>query len=486
MLSKFRRFSSRFKRDERGAVAVIFGLTLLPVMGLTGAAVDYNRASLARTAANVAADSAALATVKATGRFEERKLIGQKVLEANMPIGNGYESYAVNIEQILKDGVETGVKVKITGEISTSMLSILGMPKIKFTSEAEATNGQNELIDVVFVLDTTDSMQGDRLLTLKSSTTSLIKDFEARRGNVDQIRVAVVPFAQYVNIGMSNRNQPWLDVPADYQTPSVRTCQRVLETRHINCRTVWVPPDPGDPNRRCMVDGVSRPCPRAPRAGYNSNRCDTVRGPGMVDQCWNSGGQWFRWTGCVGSRNAPNHTIDGNYGVKIPGLMNTNCGSPVQDWTTNLAAVRGMINGLTTAGETYLPSGLIWGWRMLSTQIPFSGRGSTEGKPVRRYMILVTDGQNTKSASFPRHDGNSTLAANTTTRTICENMARDTDSKIKVYTIAFEVNNADVKTLLNQCSTLNGGEFFDAANAAQLLSALKNIGGQMTQMRLTK
>ena len=77
MFSKFRRFSSRFKRDERGAVAVIFGLSLLPMMGLTGAAIDYNRASLARTSANVAADSAALATVKATGRFEERKLIGQ-------------------------------------------------------------------------------------------------------------------------------------------------------------------------------------------------------------------------------------------------------------------------------------------------------------------------------------------------------------------------------------------------------------------------
>ncbi|MCU0884627.1 MAG: pilus assembly protein TadG-related protein [Beijerinckiaceae bacterium] len=217
MFSKFRQMSTRFQRDERGAVAIIFGLALLPMMGLTGAAVDYNRASLARTAANVAADSAALATVKATGTFEQRKLVGQKVLEANMPLGNGYESYAVNIEQILKDGVETGVKVKITGEINTSMLSIVGMPVIKFTSEAEATNGQNELIDVVFVLDTTDSMQGNRLATLKSATTALIQDFEARRGNVDQIRAAIVPFAQYVNIGMSNRNQPWLDVPADYR-----------------------------------------------------------------------------------------------------------------------------------------------------------------------------------------------------------------------------------------------------------------------------
>ena len=39
---------ARFARDRSGNVAVTFALTLLPVLGLPGAALDYSRASVAR------------------------------------------------------------------------------------------------------------------------------------------------------------------------------------------------------------------------------------------------------------------------------------------------------------------------------------------------------------------------------------------------------------------------------------------------------
>jgi Flp pilus assembly protein TadG len=486
MLSRLYRFLVCFRRDDGGAVALIFGLALLPLMGMTGASIDYSRASTARHKATAAADAAALATVKAKGTFEQRRQIGESTLRANMPMPDPDMDYTFVITQIMKDNAEIGVKVTVSGHIKAAITGLIGVPMLGFAAHAEATTGALELTDVVFVLDTTDSMQGNRLATLKSSTTSVLADFEARRGNPQQIRVAVVPFAQYVNIGMSRRKENWLDVSDDYQTPVVDKCSDVLETRKINCRKVTIPAVLADPNRMCTVDGVQRPCPRAAVPARQTEQCDTVRGPNIVKQCSRSGGQWFRWTGCVGSRNAPNHTIDGNYAERIPGLMNTTCGSPVLDWTDNLASARTMIGGLATAGETYLPSGLIWGWRMLSTQVPFSGRSATAALPVKRYMILVTDGQNTKSASFPKHDGTSTAVANATTLAICQNMAADKGSAIKLHTIAFEVSNPAVKELLKQCSTLNGGEFFDAANAAQLQAALKDIGSQMTQMRLTK
>ena len=265
------------------------------------------------------------------------------------------------------------------------------------------------------------------------------------------------------------------------------TCTKVLETHWVNCKQVWAPPTPGDPNKVCEVDGVNKPCPVAPKPGFWWTHCDMVKGPGMVDQCTKSGGEEFKWTGCVGSRNPPNHVNDGNYaGAKIPGLLQTTCGSPLLNWTPDLASVRTMINGLTTKGPTYLPAGLIWGWRMLSTQIPFAGRTSTAGKPVKRYMIFVTDGQNTRSASFPKHDWFGVSDANDATGKVCQNMSQDKDTNARLYTIAFEVTDPTVKTLLQKCSSDNGGEFFDAANANQLNSALKNIGGQISQLRLTK
>jgi Flp pilus assembly protein TadG len=486
MLSELLTCLRHFQRSESGVIGVIFGLALIPMMGLTSVAVDYGRVSATRSRIAAAADAAALATVKATGAFEQRKRVGEGALRGNIPFNDPNVEYTIAISQVIKDNVDTGARVVVSGRLKTSMMNVIGIQTIAFSVSAEATNDANELTDVVFVLDTTDSMQGSRLATLKSSTTALLSDFESRRGSPDQIRVAVVPFAQYVNIGMSRRRESWLDVRDDYQTPVVETCSDVLETRWINCRTVTIPAVPADPNRTCMVDGVLRSCPRAATPARQVQQCDAVRGPRIVRECNRTGGQWFRWTGCVGSRNAPNHTIDGNYGVRVPGLMNTSCGSEVLDWTTSLAGARSMINGLTTAGETYLPSGLIWGWRMLSTQAPFVGRTGTDALPVRRYMIFVTDGQNTKSLTAPTHNGNNTADANATTLTICRNMAADTRSAIKMYTIAFEINNPTVKDLLKQCSTLNNGEFFDASNAAELLSALKNIGGQMTNLRLTR
>jgi Putative Flp pilus-assembly TadE/G-like len=37
----------RFRSDQRGNVAILFGLALIPVVGMVGAAVDYSRAACA-------------------------------------------------------------------------------------------------------------------------------------------------------------------------------------------------------------------------------------------------------------------------------------------------------------------------------------------------------------------------------------------------------------------------------------------------------
>jgi Flp pilus assembly protein TadG len=55
----------RFAGDTRGAVAIIFALTLLPMLGAVGAAVDYSRLTLAHENLQSVADAAALAGAKA-------------------------------------------------------------------------------------------------------------------------------------------------------------------------------------------------------------------------------------------------------------------------------------------------------------------------------------------------------------------------------------------------------------------------------------
>jgi Flp pilus assembly protein TadG len=51
--------------DERGSVAIIFALMLLPLLGMVGAAVDYSRLALRKTNLQSIAHSAALAGASA-------------------------------------------------------------------------------------------------------------------------------------------------------------------------------------------------------------------------------------------------------------------------------------------------------------------------------------------------------------------------------------------------------------------------------------
>ena len=55
---------SRFSADDRGNVAIILALAAIPVLGATGAAVDYSRALQGRGMLQRVADSAALAAAK--------------------------------------------------------------------------------------------------------------------------------------------------------------------------------------------------------------------------------------------------------------------------------------------------------------------------------------------------------------------------------------------------------------------------------------
>ena len=56
---RLRRVSSRFRAAENGNIAVIFAIALVPLLGFVGAAIDYSRATTARSAMQSALDSAA-------------------------------------------------------------------------------------------------------------------------------------------------------------------------------------------------------------------------------------------------------------------------------------------------------------------------------------------------------------------------------------------------------------------------------------------
>jgi hypothetical protein len=107
-----------FRSDNSGAVAIIFGLVMIPVIGIAGASLDYSRASQDRTHTLAAADSAALAGVRALrGSDAQVEQTIRDYLDANLPphlVGIPF-TYVVNPER-------TGIRVDVAGRTDTTLL----------------------------------------------------------------------------------------------------------------------------------------------------------------------------------------------------------------------------------------------------------------------------------------------------------------------------------------------------------------------------
>jgi Flp pilus assembly protein TadG len=475
----------RFRRESSGNVAMMFGLGAAAIFAATGAAVDYSRFSNARTLAATAADSAAIAGAKTRGTPAERREAARKVFEANFQASGAIGAPTVRYENIREHGSDIGFRVEAQVEVRAILGAFTGTSRQVVATKSEAKATFEEPTEVVFVLDTTASMAGGPIAQLKAATTGIIDEMARRVAQPDLLKIGVVPFAQYVNVGLANRDKPWLDVRADYQDPSWDNCRD--ERRALgrnNCRMVSFPAEPARPPGICYNDGRPYSCGGSPgRPARTEEVCDTIYSePTRV--CTREPGRWHRWHGCVGSRNYPLETIDGRYDVRIPGIMDVHCATPIQELTTNTAAVRTMINGLTTSGETYLPAGMIWGWRMLSPGEPLNAGAAGPGG-ARKFMIFVTDGRNTLSPSYPTHNGRVASTADQLTRETCANIAADRSSDIKLFTIAFEMDGLETKAILQACAARTGGEFYDATNAAALREALGKAMDTIFGVKLT-
>ena len=149
--------------------------------------------------------------------------------------------------------------------------------------------------------------------------------------------------------------------------------------------------------------------------------------------------------------------------------------------SANTTTVLSTIDGLVATGNTYIPSGVMWGWAALSSGEPFNEPVDPE-RDTKRYLVLMTDGANTISPSYPYHDNSSTSTANTLTSEVCTNAKA---AGIEIFSIAFQVTNASLITLLTNCAS-SSARFFDATNSDQLANAFDAIGRQMTNLRLAK
>lgn len=190
--------------------------------------------------------------------------------------------------------------------------------------------------------------------------------------------------------------------------------------------------------------------------------------------------------GCVGSRKYPLNIEDRDYAAnKVPGLNGNACPPPVTPLTSDKNTVTKAIESLKADGWTYIAGGLVWGWRTLSPEPPFTGgmtKQEMEETKAQKALVLLTDGENTRAPSYPEHNSADAALADKLLIQACNNVKAD---GIKVYTIAFDLKSANIKSLLEDCAS-TPGDFYDAMTSHELAKAFKEISSSLETTRLVR
>lgn len=396
--------ATRFKKDTKGNFAVMAAISIAVLVGGLAVAVDASNGYFAKQRLQDTTDAIALLAAK--GLLDTQAELDQAATEYLLAAYPGAEGLNISLEGITRDG--DLVTVEATNKIPTYFTGIFGKSGLDIGAKSEALYAETQL-EVALVLDSTGSMRGSKIASLKVAANNLVDQLDAnnQRGN---IKMSVVPFAQYVNVGPNNVNANWLDV--------------------------------------------------RPANGQSVND----------------------WNGCVGSRvGRLNERVDVVGNAAVPATTNTICATAISPLTNDLNQTKSSITSLDATGWTYLPSGLMWGWRTLDSRAPFLEASANRDGKTDKVMIVMTDGANTRSKSGPFHEGRSQANADNVAEDLCSKIK---DENITVYTIAYEVGDITTENLLRDCAS-DTGKYFDASNPEQLKRAFDVIAASLTELRLT-
>jgi Flp pilus assembly protein TadG len=159
----FKRLRS-FASDQRGAIGVIFALSLFPMIAMTGAAIDYSNAMRLNARLKSAADTAALSAVRDYGLTLDRNLAeskGQDVFKSQLQdagtkaLVNTQVTFSFALDPAGLNYVSTA---SYSGVVNTYFGKFIKRDTINLAGSAQATYKKMTYKNFFFVVDASESM----------------------------------------------------------------------------------------------------------------------------------------------------------------------------------------------------------------------------------------------------------------------------------------------------------------------------------------
>jgi Flp pilus assembly protein TadG len=332
--NSFRDGLKRFASHQGGAVAIVLGLSMLPIAGLVGATIDYSRASNARSSIQDAGDAAALA-VASSGlpTRAQREALARAMVVNNLP-GN---TLHVDRLELLEGSGE--YEVQIRAHIEASLLGVFGIDTVNVGTRSVAI-ASSRPVELAIIFDATNSMRfGNRWQAATSGVDHLLTSLDDATDGRNGLMVSLIPMSDRINVGRGY--QSWLGGAG-----SMGSWTGCLEPR--------IEALPGEPYR--VTNATPADLPFVAHTGDSQ----FLQSP--------QGG--YRTPVCPSQMAGPTHNIR--------------------------QIMRGM-DQMTTNGTGRFDEGMAWGWRALTPSWRGFWHGTGSNYPAsledaRKAVLFVSDG----------------------------------------------------------------------------------------------
>ena len=348
--------------------------------------------------------------------------------------------------KVVKNGTEFNVSAATNAGLAFGSLFGYQSWPIQAAASADIAYASYE---IALVLDTTGSMKGGKLASMKDAVLGLIGTMSVQVNDTDKLKFAVVPFSAFVNVG------PGYGPTFDKKGKQVARLGRHL-ARSLGqlrpCRSPSSAPAPAASRSTAMSGRAGRAASkRAMRASKDYDVDDTPADPGKAETLfvpafgidepdtpqfvnsyiksdakphdksvaekkkrWNKYGVKTDGSGCRCSADCSIATVVPvarparlDFWARRTVKIDTSLASdgkpkgpghgcdvqPITPLTNDYASLKAKVNALQANGNTNIMEGVAWGNRVLSPGQPFA-EGSAPKTGLEKIMVVLTDGSN--------------------------------------------------------------------------------------------
>lgn len=198
----FRPFGKSFLKETSGNVAMIAALSIIPIIGVAGLAVDFQLVVTKKNTVQQTLDvtSIAAARERQSGSTNAQATTFAKEYFADLLAVNDPQLSCASVGVSFVENSEE-MNLSVTCTQPTTLSAVLGREKVDFTVESGSTFGVGK-VDVAFVFDVSGSMRGSKLSALQDAAEQAFEALLPEDAPTnDDVRIALTSYNHSINAG---------------------------------------------------------------------------------------------------------------------------------------------------------------------------------------------------------------------------------------------------------------------------------------------